>query len=240
MNGNGTLMIDGVRQVSCNDGYLGESAGSVGSAIVKQAGSQWTLTGRLALGGYAPSSGGGGNGGTGTLAIQPGGEVDVAHDTVLFPNGLLSLEGGTFATTEFDDSGGQFSWNSGTLHIDHWHGHLTTPAGGILAPGRSAGITVIDDGYTQLSGGALAIDIGGYSIGTEQDYVDVSTTALLAGELQLSLLPGFTPSASDTFTILNAPNGIAGVFSNVATGQRLATVDGKGSFLVNYGATTRV
>ena len=48
-------------------------------------------------------------------------------------------------------------------------------------------------------------------------------------------LNGFVPSASNTFTLLNAAGGIFGVFSNVTTGQRLTTVDGIGSFVVNYG-----
>jgi hypothetical protein len=37
------------------------------------------------------------------------------------------------------------------------------------------------------------------------------------------------------YTIIDALNFGAGSFSNVASGQRLATIDGLGSFLVHYG-----
>ena len=54
-------------------------------------------------------------GGTGTVTIRPGGTVNVAEDTVLYPRGLLKLEGGTLVTDTLDDRGGVFAWTSGTL-----------------------------------------------------------------------------------------------------------------------------
>jgi hypothetical protein len=53
---------------------------------------------------------------------------------------------------------------------------------------------------------------------------------------------GFTNSfpttvvETDTFTLLTARGGLSGAFSNVANGERLAAIDGLGSFQVNYGA----
>jgi hypothetical protein len=41
--------------------------------------------------------------------------------------------------------------------------------------------------------------------------------------------------AGQTLTILSA-SSIAGSFQNVASGSRLATIDGRGSFLVSYGS----
>jgi hypothetical protein len=40
---------------------------------------------------------------------------------------------------------------------------------------------------------------------------------------------------TDTFDIITSNQPITGAFSNIANGARLATVDGLGSFLVNYG-----
>jgi PEP-CTERM motif-containing protein len=57
----------------------------------------------------------------------------------------------------------------------------------------------------------------------------------LDGSLQLALLNGFVPSATENFTILSAIGNIFGAFANVANGQRLATSDGLGSFVVHYG-----
>ena len=50
------------------------------------------------------------------------------------------------------------------------------------------------------------------------------------------MINGFVPTAADEFTILETVVSISGSFANVASGQRLTTVDGLGSFLVNYGA----
>jgi hypothetical protein len=118
--------------------------------------------------------------------------------------------------------------------------HNLTNQGGTLAPGHSAGTTTIVGSYTQQNGAALQIEIGGNSPGTGYDVVNLLSTinlgmANLGGELRLALLGGFVPSASTNFTVLTAPDGIAGAFSNVANGQRLTTTDGNGSFQVNYG-----
>jgi hypothetical protein len=80
------------------------------------------------------------------------------------------------------------------------------------------------------------IEIGGASGGIAHDVVNVANFAYLSGQLQLALLNGFAPGASDTLTILTAANGIFGAFSNVADGARLDTIDDLGSFQVNYGA----
>jgi T5SS/PEP-CTERM-associated repeat protein len=231
-NGNGSLTIEDGGWLSSNECYIAVSPGSSGAVSVTAAGSSWTMAGRLSMGGDANS---GANGGTGTLTIGSGGMVDVAQDTVLFPDGLVMLAGGSFGTTEFDFRGGQFQWNSGTLHVDFWDGNLTSPSGGTLAPGRPAGSTTILGHYFQSSGAALEIEIGGTVISAEQDFVNVFGAAILSGALQLKLINDFTPAPTDTFTVLNATGGIAGVFGNVTTGQRLTTTDGRGSFLVHYG-----
>lgn len=56
----------------------------------------------------------------------------------------------------------------------------------------------------------------------------------LDGLLELTLLDGFTPDASDEFIVL-AADSLIGFFDNVNSGQRLDTTNGLGSFVVNYG-----
>jgi hypothetical protein len=80
----------------------------------------------------------------------------------------------------------------------------------------------------------LEIEIGGKTQATQYDYLVVTGTAMLAGELQLVRIGGFTPDPTDMFTIGSAAS-VEGAFSNVANGQRLATTDGTGAFLVHYG-----
>jgi hypothetical protein len=125
-------------------------------------------------------------------------------------------------------------WTAGTLHAGIFRESLVVPSGGVLAPGNSVGSTEVFIDYSQLAGGVLQIEIGGPAP-SQFDQVIVTGDAFLGGNLQLDLLDGFLPSPTSMFTILDA-RGITGQFANVADGQRLTTVDGFGSFVVNYGA----
>ena len=231
--GLGELHITAGGAVTSLNTQIAQETGAVGTANVAGAGSTWTMGGRLGVGGNAVNLI---SGGTGTLRIQPGSTVSVAQNTVIFSNGQLKLEGGTFGTSAISfQGGGQFQWTSGTLHVGIYNGNLTNPAGGTLAPGNSAGSTTIIGNYTQQAGAILQIEIGGPFAGGTYDLVSITGNANMGGELQLAMLNGFIPSASTTFTVLNAAGGVVGVFSNVTNGQRLTTFDGNGSFQVNYG-----
>ena len=164
--------------------------------------------------------------------------MDVSQDALVFPNGTLTLEGGTLATTAISfEGGGQFNWTSGTLHVGVFEGDLTNPPNGTLAPGRSAGSTTILGDYTQQAGAVLEIEIGGTATATQFDFVDVNGTATLGGELELALIDGFVPSAANQFVVLNADD-LLSFFTNVGNAQRLNTADGRASFLVHYGPTS--
>jgi PEP-CTERM motif len=70
---------------------------------------------------------------------------------------------------------------------------------------------------------------------TQHDVLSIEGSALLDGALQLGLINGFMPTALQMFTVGVTLNPVSGAFSNVANGQRLTTLDGNGSFQVNYG-----
>jgi hypothetical protein len=87
----------------------------------------------------------------------------------------------------------------------------------------------------------LHIDFGTGGNEPEHDAVNVAFNASLSGLLQLTLLDGVVPSPTDTFTILQAglqAGSLSGAFTNVASGQRLITSDGVGSFRVHYGPSS--
>ncbi len=58
----------------------------------------------------------------------------------------------------------------------------------------------------------------------------------LGGQLVLSFLNNFQNlvTGSDTFTVVSASSNFTGAFSNVASGTRLLTSDGFGTFVVTY------
>ena len=169
------------------------------------------------------------------MALQNQAAVNVGRNLTINNVGIFDLDGGTLlAPTVTLQAGAQFNMTAGMLHAGTFNGNLVNQ-GGKLAPGQSAGNTTILGNYTQQAGAGVEAEIGGTSAGGTYDLLSITGSALLGGQLQLKMLNGFNPSASNTFTLLNAAGGIFGVFSNVTTGQRLTTVDGIGSFVVNYG-----
>ena len=114
---------------------------------------------------------------------------------------------------------------------------VSVVAGGRCAPGGSAGILTVEGSYQQSATAKLQIEIGGPEAGAEYDQLTVIGPATLGGMLEIELIDEFLPDADDTFTILDA-DVLNGSFFNAVPGQRLMTVDGVGSFLVQYGASS--
>jgi hypothetical protein len=175
--------------------------------------------------------------GNATLRIGPGGTVSVGDQILFYSTSRVNLDGGTLAAERigvFTVGAGQFNWAAGTLHVGQYNGSLTNWAG-ILAPGQSAGGTTITGSYIQQSAATLEIEIGGTIPMLQHDLVNVLGAVTLGGQLQLSLIDGFVPGPESIFTVLGASGNMTGEFSNIASGQRLFTTDGFGSFLVHYG-----
>ena len=111
----------------------------------------------------------------------------------------------------------------------------------------NAGTINLDAGTTLHVGGAftsgesstLAVTLGGtQSSGAQSPGVlQVGGAATLGGTLTLSFATGAAlPANGDTLTVISAGSPVQGSFDNAASGARLATTDGKGSFRVSYGA----
>ncbi len=204
----GRLTIRNGGQVTDTNAFLGSDPGSIGMAIVGSPSfgtpppnSTWSSQ-FLSLGGDAVS--GGGEGGIGELTILSHGIVSVAHDTVLFSQANLRLQGGTLDSAGISDQGGGvFDFLGGILHVETFLGDLVNH-GGTLAPGHSAGRTTISGNYTQQAGARLDIEIGGTTFGSDYDEVEVTGAATLDGTLRLSLLNDFIPDATNSFVVLAA------------------------------------
>lgn len=138
------------------------------------------------------------------------GIIEVLGDWV--NHGVVLVDGGTFIAPTLDLTTGTFNFVSGTLSVESITGNLVND-GGILAPGNSPGITVIDGDYTQGTGGKLAIELAGLIAGETFDQVLVTGTVTLDGLLNVTLLDDFVPDASDTFIIIEAA-AINGHFAN--------------------------
>ena len=101
---------------------------------------------------------------------------------------------------------------------------------GRIGPGASVGALTLDANVNFGSASNLEIEIDS----SGADLLSVTGNLDLDGVLQIELLSGFAPADSDTFEIVVA-NSLSGAFSNVANGETISTIDGGGTFVVNYG-----
>jgi len=173
-----------------------------------------------------------------TVTLLAEGEASFQFPLLLDESKTFNLEGGllTAETISFADSGA-LNFLGGNLSTRNYNASLVN-VGGTLQPGIATGDTTIAGNYTQQSGGKVHFEIGGLGMGADYDFLSVTGNAQLDGELHVSLAGGFTPSATDTFLVLDSAN-LTGFFDNAGNGGRLTTTDGAGSFLVHYGLASQ-
>ena len=104
---------------------------------------------------------------------------------------------------------------------------------GTFSPGNSASSLTIDGNMNLLAGANLTFDLDGTQQGSTYDFIHVTNSVSFLGTLSLSLDSNFVPAATNTFTLMEFGSE-SGLFDNVVNGGRLATLDGSGSFRVNY------
>ena len=126
--------------------------------------------------------------------------------------GVTTVEGGTLAVN--GSITGAATVNAATLAgTGAIGGAVTLNAGATLAPGASAGEITVGS-LAMTAGATLAIEIAGLVAGSQHDQVESAGTLALDGTLAVSLISGFTPSAGQSFDILNG-SAITGVFDTI-------------------------
>lgn len=119
----GEMVVSGGTPVcSMDNGYLGYTSGSTGTASVSGAGSTWDIWDDLYIGGSSGTAGG-----TGLLTVSDGGHVNVGGILKTWNNGTLTLDGGSITTQSFNRSVGTFHFNDGTLTVDGGSSNWGTP-----------------------------------------------------------------------------------------------------------------
>lgn len=134
----------------------------------------------------------------GTLQADAGSTLNVIDNFnntgMIVVGGTLKIGTGSNPTgTVTQNAGGSLS-GGGTVQ-----GNLVN--GGEVNPGASAGMLTVTRDFTQQSGGALNIQLGGMG-DSEFDQLIVTETASLAGTLNVTLIDGFVPDAGETFEVL--------------------------------------
>jgi T5SS/PEP-CTERM-associated repeat protein/autotransporter-associated beta strand protein len=221
----GTLIIANGGEVSSSLGIIGVGPGSQGTVTVTGAGSTWTSSASVTVGG----SFGGPTGGTGTLAIADGGTVSAP--TVFVANGAGStgtlnigaapgsapVAPGTLSTPTV-----QFEDGTGTLNFNH------TATNYVFAPAISGtGSVNVLSGTTILTGtntysGGTTIAAGTLAVGADNNLGAAAGGITFTGAGTLQFLSSFTTGRAVT---LNA----TGTFDTQAnTGTLAGVVSGPG------------
>ena len=111
---------------------------------------------------------------------------------------------------------------------------VTAESGGTIAPGIT-GAGLLSTGDFDLNSGAhLAIELGGTAAGTQYHRVQVTGGLTLAGDLQGSLINGYSPVPGDLFFIIlnDGSDAVTGTFNGLAQGGMLDF--GGQTFQVSY------
>ncbi len=228
VDGTAALTVSNGGSVSNVSGFVGSGSAGNGTVTITGVGSEWRNEASLYIGGDASLAGG-----SGVVNILEGGKV-FAGVLKTWPSGSINLSSGELTSSSMDITTGSFTMTGGRLASQTVLGGLTNTAGSLAPFGDSTGYAVVSSSYTQQTDATLEIGLGGTTTGGF-DQLGIGGITTLGGELALSLLSDFVPLANDTFNILASSGGVAGTFANVLNGGRLATIDGAGSFVVNYG-----
>jgi T5SS/PEP-CTERM-associated repeat protein/autotransporter-associated beta strand protein len=151
------------------------------------------------------------SGGGSRTTVNAGGIITLLGGAELDLNGALLVNNGTINGTT-NVNYGSLAKGTGS------YGVVNVTQGGVFSPGNSPGTVTVESlniADTSVIGAPiLAIELAGTQQGSQYDHVNVTGALSLGGALNVSLLAGFTPSAGDSFDILDW-GSLSGVFSSL-------------------------
>ncbi len=178
--------------------------------------------------------------------FRSGNGGSITNEGLWYDLGTSTLGGTNTGASAFkNDYGGSYTFTntgSGTYH-KAGTGLTTFQDVGVSNAGEihtDAGTLSFNAGLSLSPTSVLSFSLGGTTAGTDYGLVAVSSALVLSGSLALDFSGGFqnTILGANTFVLLNSGATLTGGFANVASGQRLWTSDGFGSFEVHYGAAS--
>ncbi|MCI0440376.1 MAG: hypothetical protein L0177_14775, partial [Chloroflexi bacterium] len=191
-------------------GVLGGTATATVSASMSWTGGQMQDSGKTAINGALTISG------TGDKNMRLGRTLEVNNAATWSGGAIRANEGATLSITTtgaLDIQGDRF--------VDHQFGAVPTiNNAGAIRKTSGAGTTTIEaifsnsgdleilagtlslaQGFTQTATGALSFQIGGTTAGADFGQLAVTGAVTFDGTLDISLVNGFVPGSSDTFTL---------------------------------------
>lgn len=219
----GTLTIAGAGSLGAGL-YAGAISLTSGTTFNHASTAAQTLSGAVSGAGALTQSG------TGLLTLSG---TNTYSGATTVSAGTLVVSGSISGSTTTVKSNAAVA-GTGTLGV------VSVQSGGTLHPGAVAASGLLSSGnFSLLSGGHLTLEIGGVTgTGTSSTLyseLSVTGTVSLAGDAQITLFNGYTPSIGDTFYIIlnDGSDAISGTFSNDVGGF---ITSGGIQYKVNYQA----
>jgi hypothetical protein len=158
------------------------------------------------------------------LNVTGGGRVNFNSNINLTANGVVNVN----STGNVGGSG-------------RINGTLNNNVGGTVSPGVGLGTLTVDAGYIQSGNAKLAIELGGTAPGAfDKISAAIVNLGTSTATLEVSLVNGFVPLATDTFEIIKAAgNLLSGTRFANTPGDVLTTPAGTFSVTYNYAAGFR-
>ncbi|MCW1884761.1 hypothetical protein OKA04_08475 [Luteolibacter flavescens] len=159
--------------------------------------------------------------------------------------GAVTLQNGLLRTivSSREIKGSSFTIASGaSLHMTGTVAAALDVAGRIAPASTTAMGGLQVNGTLVLQGGSTTqIEIGGTSAGATHDKITSNGAVTVGGTLQLEITGNFhdTITPANTFTILQG-SSLTGTFAGLPNGSRYTLANDRGSFRVNYTATSVV
>jgi autotransporter-associated beta strand protein len=200
----------------------GSGAGTVGGTVSMAANSSMGGDGNLTISGAISGSWALAKVGSGTLTLA--GANSYSGDTTISA-GTLLVNGSTQINSNLTVSSG--STLGGNLTVN---GAVSVSSGGTVAPGTSPGM-LNTGSITFTSGSVFAVEVGGTTVGTQYDQLNVTGSVNLGNAtLNLSQLAGFLVSSASlqTYVIINndGTDDVTGTFNGLPEGSPVSYASG--------------
>jgi hypothetical protein len=244
-------LLGGTVEVDSGTLMLGRCYTGTGATFIVAAGAVLDLNSGGIFGQYSGTYTGTGAGqvqiNSGQISIvSPGATFDFADNLFHWNGGTINAGSpldnqGTITITGNVTIGSTGFINEGTIKGSGTISGVLTNNGAI-APGNATGELDYSGTLNLGATSNLSFEIAGTAPGTTYDLLNKTDNSplILNGNLTVQLINGFMPSNTDVFTVIATQQTLQGAFSNVASGARLNTVGGGGSFIVSYSGMNNV
>ncbi len=184
LEGTGVLIIEEGGAVTCSSAALGVFAGSEGGAFLGIDNAPGAPAQWLVHGDMMIGG------------LAPG-SVELHNNAALAVDGTLTVN-----TTGAVLGNGTLT--AGTRLVN----------GGLISPGLSPGVIVVNGDYEQTSTGMLRMEVAGLEAG-QMDALRITGTSTLDGTMEVRMLGNFLPVTGQTFDLLQLGGSVSGAFSQV-------------------------